>query len=169
MPAGYGPCLTGASLRPRLFRIMAWTLKMIPRRLLLLAAFLAAGPALAADGPAPRTLTDDGLLPSCNDPGALSHIASAFRIKESRFWNSNLQLVSFGEPVQVGYRSWGAEFLPRRFCRAPAEVSDGRVTQVHYAIVYKTGTLGIANAVEWCVQGYDRNLAFAPGCRMAGP
>jgi hypothetical protein len=132
------------------------------------------GAALAADAPysleARGVVVDDGIrLPYCNSGRVIGEISSAFRDKESEYWNSHLRLVSFAEPVELAYRPWGAEFFPRRFCLARVQVSDGAVRDVHYAIIHNAGTLGIMHRVEWCVDGLDRNLAFAPGCKMAGP
>jgi hypothetical protein len=147
---------------------------MIRAAAILAFSFLS-GAAFAADAPYSleargAVVVDDGVkLPYCNAKGVFGEIASAFHDKESEYWNSNLKLVSFAEPVEIGYRTWGPEFFPRRFCTAQAQVSDGGVHQVHYAIIHKAGTLGIFHRVEFCVDGLDRNLAFAPGCKMAGP
>lgn len=139
-----------------------------------LAFSLSTGAALAADSPysleARAVVVDDGVrLPLCNSRGIFGAISSAFHDKESEYWNSDLRLVSFAEPIEVGYRTWGPEFFPRRFCIARAQVSDGAIHDIHYAIIHKAGTLGIAHRVEFCVDGLDRNLAYAPGCKMAGP
>lgn len=148
---------------------------MIRAAVLFAFSLLSGTAALAADAPyslAARgpVMVDDGVrLPFCNSGRVFGEIASAFRDKESEYWNSDLRLVSFAGPVEIGYRPWGAEFFPRRFCIASARLSDGEVRPVHYAIIYKAGTLGIVHRVEWCVDGLDRNLAFAPGCKMAGP
>ena len=146
------------------------------RSALLFLMALAAGPVSAADAPysleargATVIVPDDVKLPSCSHPGLFRRIASEFHDKESEYWNSSLRLTSFEEPAEIAYRPWGIEFLPRRFCHTRAMVSDGSVHDVHYAVIYKAGTLGIAHDVEWCVSGFDRNLAYAPGCRMAGP
>jgi hypothetical protein len=129
---------------------------------------------MAADAPysleSRAVIVEDGIqLPLCNSRGVFREIASAFHDKESEYWNSDLRLESFAEPVELGYRPWGVEFIPRRFCLARAQVSDGAVRDVYYAVIHQTGTLGIAHRVDWCVTGLDRNLAFSPGCKMAGP
>jgi hypothetical protein len=140
-----------------------------------LAVFFLSQAALAADAPYSleargAVIVDDGVkLPACNSRGVFSEISSAFHDKESEYWRSDLRLEAFAEPVEIAYRPWGQEFFPRRFCVARAQVSDGVVRDIHYAIVHKAGTLGIMHRVEWCVSGLDRNLAFAPGCKMAGP
>ncbi len=132
------------------------------------------GAALAADAPysleARGVVIDDGVrLPFCDNRRVFGEISSAFHDKESEYWNSDLRLVAFEDPVELGYRPWGAEFFPRRFCHARTHASDGVVREVYYAVIHNAGTLGIRHRVEWCVTGLDRNLAFAPGCKMAGP
>lgn len=146
------------------------------RAALILIAALAAGSAFAADSsyaPEARGIVavpDDGKrLPLCNHPSLFTTIASDFHDKESEYWGSNARLTSFEEPVELGYRPWGPEFIPRRFCRTRAMVTGGSVHDVFYSVNYQTGTLGIVHGVTWCVDGYDRNLAYAPGCKMAGP
>jgi hypothetical protein len=144
-------------------------------RAAVIAFSLLSGAAMAADAPYSLeargvVVVDDGVrLPLCNSKGVFGEIASAFHDKESEYWRSDLRLVAFDEPVELGYRPWGAEFIPRRFCLARAQVSDGVVREIYYAVVHRAGTLGVVHGVEWCVAGLDRNLSFAPGCKMAGP
>jgi hypothetical protein len=147
---------------------------MMTRSAFILLAALVSGPAFAADAPYSHAargavVLDDANLPLCDNPGVFRRISSAFQDKESEYWNSDLQLQSFEAPVELGLRPWGPEFIPRRFCQTRAMVSDGQARTVYYSIGKDTGTLGIANGVDWCVTGLDRNLAFSPGCKMAGP
>lgn len=143
------------------------------RSAVILAALLACGAARAADAPyspeARGIVVEPQMLPSCDSPRVFRKIASAFQDKESEYWQSNLTLVSFGPPVDLGYRPWGPEFIPRRFCRARTLVSDGIEREVYYSVAKDTGTLGIFDGVTFCVIGLDRNLAYAPDCKMAGP
>lgn len=146
----------------------------IPALLFASATLLAASAATAADAPyshAARGIVavDDAGLPHCDNPGVLRRVASAFHDKESEYWNSDLTLGGFEPPDEIGLRSWGVEFIPRRFCHTYATTSDGVRRGVHYSIGKKTGTLGVVNGVDFCVAGLDRNLAYAPNCRMVGP
>jgi hypothetical protein len=166
--------LTGFAARP-IVRNNARNRKKTMRSALILIAVLTAGTALAADSaysPEARGIVapDDGKrLPLCSHPSLFTTIASDFEDKERGYWHSGARLTSFEEPVELGYRPWGPEFIPRRFCRTRAMVSAGTVHDVYYSVGYQTGTLGIVHDVIWCVDGYDRNLAYAPGCKMAGP
>ena len=116
-----------------------------------------------------RRVVDDGKLPQCFSPKVFDEISEAFEQKEKTYWNSRLVLLSFAQPRELGYRPWGASFIPRRFCSAETRISNGTHQTVYYAIGQDIGTLGVKWGVEWCVTGLDRNFAFAPGCRMAQP
>ena len=109
----------------------------------------------------------DGVVPPCE--AALGTIASRFASKESRFWNSELQIVDFEKVRETAFRPWAQNTIPRRFCSARALVSDGRWRPVYYWIGEDTGFLGASWGVEWCVVGLDRNWAYNPGCKMARP
>jgi len=108
----------------------------------------------------------DNVLPPCD--AALPTIASRFAQKEGRFWNSSLQIVGF-ERVRETRNAWAPGTIPRRFCQAVAEVTDGRKHPVYYWIGEDTGMIGVGWGVEWCVVGLDRNWAYNPACKMARP
>ena len=110
-----------------------------------------------------------GKLPPCDNSRALSIIQGRFAGKESRFWNSNLQIVNFDQVRETGYRSWASDTIPRRFCSARALLSDGVWRPVHYLIGEDFGMIGATWDVEWCVVGVDRNWANNPACRMMQP
>jgi len=109
----------------------------------------------------------DGVLPPCE--AALNKIAWRFAQKESRFWNSSLQIVSFEGVRETAFRPWANGTIPRRYCSATAFVSDGRKHRVNYWIGEDTGMIGMTWGVEWCVVGLDRNWAYNPACKMAQP
>jgi hypothetical protein len=99
----------------------------------------------------------------------LGKISSRFSHKESEYWNSALQIVSFERLRETGFRPWAENAIPRRFCSGQVMVSDGVRRAVHYAIVEDSSFLGVTWGVEWCVVGLDRNWAYHPSCRMARP
>ena len=109
----------------------------------------------------------DGTIPACE--AALDVIAQRFAQKEGRFWNSNLQILSFDRVRETAFRPWAQQTVPRRYCSAVAQVSDGRNHTVHYAIIEDGGMIGMFWGVEWCVVGLDRNWAYNPACKMARP
>ena len=109
----------------------------------------------------------DGVLPACE--AALDKIAGRFAEKESRFWNSSAQILGFERVREIAFRPWAPGTIPRRFCTATALVNDGRKHAVSYWIGENTGMIGASWGVEWCVEGYDRNMAYNPRCKMARP
>ena len=111
----------------------------------------------------------DAVLPSCDTPAALAKIQARFATKESRFWNSDLQIVEFDGIREVAVRPWAEGTVPRRFCSGRALISDGRWRPVRYSIVEDGGMIGANWGVQWCVVGIDRNWAYNPNCKAAGP
>ena len=149
-------------------RVRAWSCMM----LLAAAAFLPGNAQAASwleknfwlEGP-----RYDAVLPTCDDPSALARISSRFATKESRFWNSTLEIVQIDRIRETAFRPWARHLIPRRFCTARALISDGNARPVYYAIVEDGGMIGASWGVTWCVVGYDRNWAYHPSCRMARP
>lgn len=111
----------------------------------------------------------DSDLPACDNGWALGKIQSRFSTKERRFWNSDLSIVAIEDVREVAYRPWAEGTIPRRFCEGRAQTSDGKWRKVRYSIVEDGGVIGTSWAVQWCVTGVDRNLAYSPDCKAAGP
>ncbi|MGD0641197.1 MAG: hypothetical protein ABSC22_10660 [Roseiarcus sp.] len=110
-----------------------------------------------------------GDIPSCDDPGVLSTITSRFAQKESEYWNSALEIEGYDRIREIGFRSNGAGYIPRRYCVARAQMNDLEPRAVIYTVQQNLGVIGWGYGVEWCVVGLDRNLAYAPGCQAARP
>ncbi len=106
-------------------------------------------------------------LPPCE--AALTAISVQFAEKEGRFWNSDLQILSFERVREIAHNVWAPGTIPRRYCRAVANVSDGHRHRVNFWIGEDTSLVGFAPAVEWCVVGLDRDWAYNPACKMALP
>lgn len=110
-----------------------------------------------------------GGLPACGDPHVFERIQSRFHDRESEFWKSGLEIVGFDEMREIGMRSNGLDYIPRRYCMARAHLNDQSARTVSYAIAEDMGIIGWGFEVDWCVAGLDRNYANAPNCRMARP
>lgn len=110
-----------------------------------------------------------GALPGCEDPHVHSKVAGAFAETERIYWGSRLQLTTFIRPRELGFRSWGYSFVPRRFCSATTHTTDGRRREVVYSIAEGQNFAGVGYGVEWCVTGLDRPRAYSPACRAARP
>ena len=146
----------------------------LPKSLGLLAAlaFLASGQVAQAANPLELNFglfgpKYDGRVAECER--ALGTITSQFQEKESTFWNSPLTITAYGRIHETAFRPWQSDNIPRRYCSADVMTSDGKLRQVHYAIVEDGGFAGFGQGVEWCVTGLDRNWAYNPKCRAARP
>lgn len=127
-------------------------------------------PSLADTPPAEaRMLPYTGELPACDDDFALARIQRAFYDRESDYWQSGLAIESFGGVRETGLRVNGASYIPRRYCAAKAWFNDGRERAVVYQLGEDLGFLGMGFGVTWCIVGLDREHAFSPHCKAAGP
>jgi hypothetical protein len=112
----------------------------------------------------------DGVLPPCNDLSVFEKIQSRFHDREAEFWNTGLEILGFEQIREIGYRTNGLDYIPRRYCMARAEMNDGKIREISYSINQDLGIIGwFGFGVEWCVGGLDRNDAYAPNCKMARP
>jgi hypothetical protein len=130
------------------------------------------GPALARPlVPAERRYSPyDGVLPACGDPAVFERIQGRFHDRETEFWNTGLEILGFDEVREIGYKTNGYDYIPRRYCIARAYLNDEKTFhQVFYSISEDLGIIGFGFGIEWCVYGLDRNDAYAPGCKMARP
>ncbi|MGD9544537.1 MAG: hypothetical protein AB7F41_01350 [Methylocystis sp.] len=116
-----------------------------------------------------RILPYSGLTPYCVDPTILDQIVKDFAAREAWYWNSPLVITAFDRVREYGVRNNGLSYIPRRYCRALALFNDGVSREVVYNIGEGLGFIGAGPGVTWCVVGLDRNHAFSPMCRAAGP
>ena len=115
-----------------------------------------------------RTFAMHGNLPGCDDPAVLSEVTNRFNSRESTFWGP-LQAVSYDRIGQIGFRTWGDDFIPRRFCSGRVLLNDGKFRRVDYSVRENLGLFGLTWNVNWCVNGLDRQRSYAPNCKMARP
>lgn len=116
-----------------------------------------------------RVLRYSGALPGCDDASVLAEITSAFSAREMEYWSSGLAISTFEKVRETGYRTNGPSYIPRRYCDAEALFNDGARRRVVYNLGEALGFIGLGEGVTWCVVGVDRNHAFSPNCRAAGP
>jgi hypothetical protein len=145
----------------------------------LMAFFLLIPLARAGGGPAELNLYDTPAearwapffddMPACEDGGVLSTITSRFGQTQREFWDPNLAIQGFDRVREIGFRSNGLSYIPRRYCIARAAMTDQRYRTVAYAIGTQLGIIGNTWGVEWCVVGIDPTLAYAPDCEVIRP
>jgi len=110
-----------------------------------------------------------GAVPACDDPGVLSWVSERFNQTEAEYWNSSVSLVGYDRIREIGYRANGVAYIPRRYCIARSVDAVGKFRAVIYDIGEDLGILGYGYGIEWCVVGLDRELAYAPSCRVLRP
>lgn len=111
-----------------------------------------------------------GRLPLCDNADVLNKISSRFSSTESEYWQSGLEIVGYNGVAEIGNRTIGLDYIPRRYCIARATFNSGAVSTVSYAIAEDLGLIGFQGwGVEWCVEGLDRERSSAPGCKMKRP
>jgi hypothetical protein len=145
----------------------------------LIALFILVPLAHAGGGPAQLNLYDTPAearwapffddMPLCDDSVVLSTISGRFAGTQREFWNSNLAIAGFERVREIGFRSNGLSYIPRRYCVARAAMTDQRQRTVAYAIGTQLGIIGNTWGVEWCVVGIDPTLAYAPDCQVIKP
>lgn len=110
-----------------------------------------------------------GNVPACTEPLALGTISMRFAETERMYWNTAMNIGAFQNVREVAFRPWGEGFQPRRYCTATVTLSDARQHKVWYSIIEDSGWQGYTWGVEWCIEGLDPTLAYAPDCKMARP
>jgi hypothetical protein len=158
---------------------------------ILLALFGASLPLAAAAETRPLTPAEHrylpwtGEVPACDTPEVLFNIQTRFSDTESEYWKSGLEMAGFDRFHEIGYRTNGADYIPRRYCTARVYFNDGKVRQVTYwigeelgfaggdffGLLPLTGRTNLFNnwGVTYCVNGLDRNYAYGQGCMAARP
>ena len=116
-----------------------------------------------------RTRPWSAQIPACDDPAVIGHIQRRFQQREDNYWRFGLAIASVDRIRPIAWRSWGGDYIPRRYCVGRALMSDGRYRQVSYNIIERGSIIGWSWGVEWCVSGLDRLFYYAPDCKMARP
>ncbi|CAH1673529.1 conserved exported hypothetical protein [Hyphomicrobiales bacterium] len=125
-------------------------------------------PVHPADRAEERIIPMNGNIPACEDPAVLGELTSWFNSREEKFWGP-LRAVTYDRIAQIGFRPWGDDLIPRRFCTGRILLNDGSFHRVDYSVRERLGLFGLTWNVNWCVSGLDRNRAYAPDCQMARP
>src|SRR3982074_1987228 len=109
----------------------------------------------------------DGDLPPCE--AGLDRVSNQFAEKESKFWNSTLQITGYDRVHEIAFRPWQSDNIPRRYCAATAMISDGKPRPLYYSIIEDGGFASLSDGIEFCVVALARNWAYTPACKAARP
>lgn len=118
-----------------------------------------------------------GVMPGCDDNGVLSTISSRFGQIQSMYWGDERAIQGFEKVREIGFRSNGLAYIPRRYCVARVVMADPpqappeywKKRTVVYSIASDTNVFGWDRTISWCVVGLDPNHAFAPDCETLRP
>ena len=116
-------------------------------------------------------------LPACDDASVLSTVSGRFSQTENTYWGGQHAIDGFERVKEIGFRSNGLAYIPRRYCVARAMMDDPRATPpierrpttVVYDVTADAGIIGFNWGVEWCVVGFDREHAYEPACDVLRP
>lgn len=117
------------------------------------------------------------VMPACDDPGVLGQISDRFSQAETIFWDGQHAIAGYTRVRELGFRSNGVAFIPRRYCIARAVMAeppqvpavDRPQRTIIYSIASDAGMFGQSLNVAWCVVGLDREHAYAPDCEVLKP
>lgn len=105
---------------------------------------------------------------ACDDAGILKRIVSKFRHQVTHVLNlPDVEIVEFRKVHE--HRNYAATEnwpIPRRYCGATADLSDGRSREVWYLIEGGMGFASLGDNVEFCVSGFDRWYVYNGRCRV---
>lgn len=111
----------------------------------------------------------NGEIAPCDDTLVLWKARYHFDDKEYQYWNPPLHITGITDIKEIGYRTNGVAYIPRRYCLGTAMISDGVPRQIIYQVQQSLGFAGASIGVEMCVVGLDRNFAYSPACSVLRP
>lgn len=105
----------------------------------------------------------------CGEPGVLREIARRFDRTEARYWHTGVRMAEIVNPRPASTRTWPPETTIIHYCTATAYLSDGARHELVYWLREATGFAGYGRGIEFCLVGRDRQMSYAPACRMLRP
>ncbi len=109
------------------------------------------------------------LGPACESPQVAGRIMAKFNQAEAKYWHTGVRLAHIAYPRETTTRQWDPPIIATRFCSATAYLSDGISHELVYWLRSEQGFAGVGWGVEFCLVGRDRDMSFAPHCRMLRP
>lgn len=118
-----------------------------------------------------RTLPFSAKIPGCQDIRVIERITGDFYAGAQDAGLTNLLIKGVYAIKKVGWRNWGQEFVPRRFCKAEVILSDHRRKTMHYTIYQTAATLFRNWDVSYCVENLFRYKTYeeVSACATAKP
>lgn len=139
-----------------MFRYFSQTLAAI-----LVASFAFASSVMAG----PLDLLVKPSFPQCHDVKVLGKIVERFNWAEENTWNRGFYLQDIERVRERVVQNHPDRLIPRRYCRAHAQLTNGRHPTLFFLIEGGQGFAGNGFNVEFCLNGYDRWNEYDGSCR----
>lgn len=107
--------------------------------------------------------------PACDDPAVLRTISSRFHQAERAYWHTGVRMAEIVSPRETAFRDRHPRLIATRYCTAVAYLTDGARHDLVYWLRSDLGFAGMGWGVEFCLVGRDRQMSYAPHCRMLRP
>jgi hypothetical protein len=138
----------------------------VRRALVLLALMIGAPAAQAADLPGPIVIKGPiQTTDPCADPEVLRGITDRFAWAETRTWHRGFIMASLMNPRSSNHAFYEPGIIPRHYCMADSQMTDGAGRTVYYTIEIGQGFASIGNTVDFCVIGLDPWHVHDEACR----
>lgn len=139
-----------------MFRYFSQTLVAI-----LIVSFASASSVMAG----PLDLLVKPSFPQCHDVKVLGKIVERFNWAEENTWNRGFYLQDIERVRERVVQNHSDRLIPRRYCRAHAQLTNGRHPTLFFLIEGGQGFAGNGFNVEFCLNGYDRWNEYDGSCR----
>lgn len=107
--------------------------------------------------------------PACDTPDVLRRIMSRFDSTEARYWKTGVRMALITDARPTSFRDLPPATTFIRYCAATAYLTDGARHELVYWMRSNQGFAGYGWGVEYCLVGRDRQMSYAPQCRMLRP
>lgn len=107
--------------------------------------------------------------PACDAPQVHNRIAVRFDKAEAIYWHTGVRMALITDPRETTFRDWEPSIIATRYCTATAYLTDGTRYKLVYWLRSEQGFAGVSWGVQFCLVGRDRNMSYAPHCRMLKP
>ena len=107
--------------------------------------------------------------PACDDPKVLKQIHARFDQTEAAYWHTGIRMAMITHVRQTAFQDWQPLIIARRYCSAMAYLTNGARYELVYWLRSEQGFAGTDWGMQYCLVGRDRDMAYAPYCRMLRP
>ncbi len=107
--------------------------------------------------------------PACDEPRVLNRVVARFDKTEAKYWHTGVRMAGIENARPASTRTWPPKATIIRYCTGTAYLSDGSRYELVYWVRAATGFAGYGWGIEFCLTGRDRQLSYAPHCRMLRP